>query len=684
MTVAGMLWTRVLRLAVVATSVALGVAWGQEPAPAQLGASVVDSGQGAEFTLAWRFHRGDDPRWADPDAADRAWRIVEPRLPAATLTPEGWTGVGWFRRHLEVAKALWGVPLTMRVAGVGSSEVFLDGKLVARFEPMSVGAALGVTAPPTIVFNGRTAHLLAVRYSLPDPSPLVARGLDLGFYLTLEEPAPVLAARGNAARRGLAFEDALTVIPLFLGILHLGLFGFYPKARENLFYALYMLAFAVIVYSAAGGLGLLSTAAAQELQDLSIIPAVAAILFGLFTYYALRTRPFPRTWVAFVILAPVPVAVGILNPGQVAGWCWVPYFGLTVVEIVRVEASGKTVAPEGGRLLFWGLLVIYGAIALQALINVGAIPAIEGSRQVYIVAILAAAVTMSLSLARSFAHTRIHLERRLDEVQALSAQVLEQERAAHARELQQSLLEAENARTSAELEAARALQLSMLPKGVPDVEGLDVAVAMSTASEVGGDYYDFRPEPDGSLVIAIGDATGHGVAAGTMVTAVKALFTAFGGGAGLAAKLVECDRVLRGMNVRPLHMCLTIARVRPRRLEVCLAAMPPVLVWRARTGVVEEIGSGGLPLGGKLAPKYEEHAVALEAGDTLLFTTDGFPELLDPTGIPLGFDRAAETLREAAGGAASHVVQRLKVKVAEWRGSRELADDVTFVVVRVG
>jgi serine phosphatase RsbU (regulator of sigma subunit) len=679
-----MLSIRVLRLAAVAPLLALGVAWGQEPAPAQLGASVVDSGQVAEFTLAWRFHPGDDARWAEPGADDHDWRIVEPRLPAATLTPEGWTGVGWFRRHLEVPNSLWGVPLAVRVAGMGSSELFLDGKLVARFGPMSVGAAKAVTAPPTIVFNGRTAHLLAVRYSFPDASPFVNRGLDLGFYLTLEEPASVRAARGSAVRRRLAFEDALTVIPLFLGILHLGLFAFYPKARENLFYALYMLAFAVIVYSAAGGLGLLSTAAAQELQNLSIIPAVAAILFGLLTYYTLRTRPFPRTWVAFVLLAPIPVAVGILNPGEVAGWCWVPYFALTVVEIVRVEVSGKTVAPEGGRLFFWGLLVIYGTIALQALINVGAIPPIEGSRQVYIVAILAAAVTMSLSLARSFAHTRVRLEKRLAEVQALSAQVLEQERTAHARQLQQSLLEAENARSSAELEAARTLQLSMLPRGVPEVEGLDVAVAMNTASEVGGDYYDFRPEPDGSLVIAIGDATGHGVAAGTMVTAVKALFAAFGGGAGLAATLGECDRVLRGMNIRPLHMCLTIARVRPRRLEVCSAAMPPVLLWRARTGLVEEIGSGGLPLGGKLAPKYEEHAAALEAGDTLLFATDGFPELLDPTGIPLGFDRAAETLREAAGGAAAHVVRRLKVKVAEWRGSRELADDVTFVVVRVG
>ena len=49
---------------------------------------------------------------------------------------------------------------------------------------------------------------------------------------------------------------------------------------------------------------------------------------------------------------------------------------------------------------------------------------------------------------------------------------------------------------------------------------------MRTATEVGGDYYDFRLTPDGALVAAVGDATGHGATAGTMVTVVKSLFSA--------------------------------------------------------------------------------------------------------------------------------------------------------------
>jgi serine phosphatase RsbU (regulator of sigma subunit) len=678
-----------LRIAAFALSLgaAAAIAIGQEPAPARMGTSLLDAGDTIQLARAWRFHAGDDPHWADPNLDDANWQILEPRMPPGSLPAGGWSGTGWFRRHLEVDQALWGTPLALRVVEVGCSEIYLDGKLVARFGPATAGDWQAPTRadlrPATVIFSTGRGHVLAVRLTLPEPSSYSRLGLDLGFVLSLEEIPSALTERQASALRRTVLQVALTVVPLFLALLHLGLFGFYPKARENLFYALYMLGFAVIVFSAAGGLGLLSSAGAQLLGRLSIVAAVAVILFGLFTYYALRTLVFPRSWVAFALLAPVPAAIGVLYQGEVAGWCWVPYFAATVAEIVRVEVSRTTVKREGSRTLLWVLLVIYGAVAVQALINVGVMPSIEGSRQVYVIAILAAAVSMSLFLARSFARTRLHLERRLEEVQALSGQILEQERAAHENELRARVLEVENARKSAELEAARALQLSMLPPELPTVAGLEVAVAMATATEVGGDYYDFRLGPDGSLLVAVGDATGHGVAAGIMVTAVKALFTALNGEESLTDVLRGCNRVLRGMNLAPLRMCLGIARVTPRSIAMCSAAMPPLLVWRAQTGEVEELGVGGLPLGGGLARGYEEQRVSLGPGDTVLFTTDGFPELLDPGGATLGFDGAARALQEAAGAPAAEVVARLTATAAAWRRDREQADDITFVVVRV-
>jgi len=321
-------------------------------------------------------------------------------------------------------------------------------------------------------------------------------------------------------------------------------------------------------------------------------------------------------------------------------------------------------------------------VLAQILANLAGAPNIFGW-SIYLFVVIPLAVGMSVFLARDFARTNRHLEHRIREVESLSDQVIAQMTQAHEQELRARLLEAENDRKSAELETARQLQLSMLPTALPDVEGLDVAVAMSTASEVGGDYYDFRRTSPKRLVVAIGDATGHGVAAGTMVTAVKALFATLSGEPRLAAVLGECDRVLRGMNVKPLHMCLTLGRVTAGDLEVCSAGMPPLLLWRATNRTVEEFGTGGLPLGSHLSPMHEERSTLLTPGDTVLFATDGFTEQLGADGQPLGFEGAAQAFASACGGSAREVVDGLTASVAAWRGSREQTDDITFVVVRV-
>ncbi|MCK7523473.1 MAG: hypothetical protein MZV64_40370 [Ignavibacteriales bacterium] len=82
----------------------------------------------------------------------------------------------------------------------------------------------------------------------------------------------------------------------------------------------------------------------------------------------------------------------------------------------------------------------------------------------------------------------------------------------------------EYVRKSNELESARQIQLSMLPQALPEHPELEIAVTMQTASEIGGDYYDFHLAEDNTLTFAIGDATGHGAKAGAMVTAIKTLF----------------------------------------------------------------------------------------------------------------------------------------------------------------
>lgn len=625
--------------------VATPAAKGQEPASVRITAAALADGGPLVLTLAWRHHPGDDPRWAAPDFDDSAWKPVEPQQ-----------GTGWFRRHLEIDPALSGKTLVIRVETPGATRVYLDGAPL-----LDASAARGRRAGVwrELVFSPRPDHVLAVRHTGPP-----------GFILSLE-PAGALDLQLAAGRRQALLDASISLVPAclaaFLTLLHLALFLFYPKARENLFYALVMASSAAILF-----LNLIEVA--PDLRPRLFLSGVLATsFFGLLTYYSLRTPIFPHTWIAFGAAGVGLILLVFLHPAPPYNLIWPVYFGLVVAELVRVEiGSRRMIKRGGGAILLVGFLILTLFLVLQILIDARLMGPVAGVWSTWVLGLFAFEVAMSLYLARSFARTSLHLERRLDEVRELSEQVV-----------RQRLLEAEHARKVEEIEAARALQLSMLPATLPSVPGLETAATMIPASEVGGDYYDFRVAPDGSLVVAFGDAAGHGVAAGILVTAVKALFSTLGDGESLSAVLAEHDRVLRAMQARPLHMCLALARLTSDSIAICSAGMPPVLIHRAATGKVEELGAGGRPMGSRLSGAWTEHRAPLAPGDTLLFASDGFAEQLDAEDNPFSYERLADELGASAGESPRETVDRLVARMVAWRGEQEQGDDVTLVAIRV-
>jgi serine phosphatase RsbU (regulator of sigma subunit) len=249
-------------------------------------------------------------------------------------------------------------------------------------------------------------------------------------------------------------------------------------------------------------------------------------------------------------------------------------------------------------------------------------------------------------------------------------------------QLQHELLEAENERKTCELEEARQFQFSLLPKELPDHPGIEIAVFMRTATEVGGDYYDFKQAADGTLTAVIGDATGHGARAGTMVTVLKSLFTAWSGREGLADFLVEAAVSIKNMHLGRMAMAFALARITGTRLEVSSAGMPPLLICRGG-GRVEELALSGLPLGGMAASRYEERTADLAPGDSILLMSDGFPELPNAAGEPIGYERVHQLFAAACGGSPQEIIHGLARFAAEWHPEAEPADDITFVVLRL-
>jgi serine phosphatase RsbU (regulator of sigma subunit) len=262
--------------------------------------------------------------------------------------------------------------------------------------------------------------------------------------------------------------------------------------------------------------------------------------------------------------------------------------------------------------------------------------------------------------------------------------LLEQERLRKEEEIDRRLLAAENERRRRELEEAREFQLSLLPRELPRRAALDLAVSMTTATEVGGDYYDFLDADDGALVVAVGDATGHGAAAGTLVTAIKGLFAGSAAAAAPAAFLAAANAAVHRMGLVRRAMALAVARVAHGRVTISAAGMPPALHFEAATGEVHEVALAGTPLGARAGFPYAEATVELAQGDALLFLSDGLPELPNAEGEPYGYERLARRFGDLAGSGpdARCVIAGLEATTAEWSRAAAPADDVTFLVLR--
>ena len=250
-------------------------------------------------------------------------------------------------------------------------------------------------------------------------------------------------------------------------------------------------------------------------------------------------------------------------------------------------------------------------------------------------------------------------------------------------ELRAQLAESENERKSKELEEARQLQLSMLPRELPALPHLDIAVYMKTATEVGGDYYDFHVGLDGTLTVVIGDATGHGMKAGTMVTTAKSLFSSYAPNPDILFSFHEITRCIKQMNLGKLSMCLTMLKIGGNKVSISAAGMPPVFIFRRDKQIIEEHLLEGMPLGTMNKFPYEVVETTLSPGDTILMISDGLPELQNTDQVLFGYNRVRNAFEEVAQQSPDEIVSYLKNAGSEWVDNRDPDDDVTFVVLRM-
>jgi len=253
------------------------------------------------------------------------------------------------------------------------------------------------------------------------------------------------------------------------------------------------------------------------------------------------------------------------------------------------------------------------------------------------------------------------------------------------KELQTSrkLLEAEHKRTSQELASVKELQLSMLPEKTPSLKNIDVAFHMSTATEVGGDYCDYINGKDDSLTFAIGDATGHGARASTMVMAVKILFTEYAVRESIPDFLRHASSTIKSLRLPKLYMTLACGRISGNKLEISGAGIPEALLFRSVNRTIEHISLKGIPLGSYIQLDYKEKAYLLNPGDVLVLMTDGVTELHNPGGEMYETKFIEDQLKEFSNLSAQEIINHLVSKANLWRGEEPLHDDMTMLVFKI-
>ena len=254
---------------------------------------------------------------------------------------------------------------------------------------------------------------------------------------------------------------------------------------------------------------------------------------------------------------------------------------------------------------------------------------------------------------------------------------------AKAAEAQSRVIQAENERKTEELEEARQLQLSMLPNEIPSLPHLDISVYMKTATEVGGDYYDFSIKEDDSLNICLGDATGHGMKAGTIVSMMKSLFTANSIDKSLEDFFITSNYALKNSKLDKMMMAFAMININSNKLNIANAGIPPIYIYRRSKNIVEEINLNGLPIGAMKNSEYDIYEGELTEGDTILMLSDGFPELRNNENEMFGYERLKKVFANSANKSSEEIISILKEEGSSWVNDKDPDDDVSFVVIKV-
>jgi len=235
-----------------------------------------------------------------------------------------------------------------------------------------------------------------------------------------------------------------------------------------------------------------------------------------------------------------------------------------------------------------------------------------------------------------------------------------------------------------ELEVAREIQLALLPRGTYSSHDVEISGFTRPANTVGGDFYDVLPQPDGGIVLTLGDVAGKGSPAALLMALLLAAFRT------LVEERLAPPALVARLNVqicrhspasRFITLVYTVYDPSTGRLTYVNAGQNPPLL-RRRDGRFERLSGTGIALGLFEHSEYCAVETVLDPGDLLVFYSDGITEAEDPEGRPFEESGLELVIERHAGRTASELGAEVLAAVQAHATRTKFADDLTILVLK--
>lgn len=582
----------------------------------------------------WQFHLGDDPAWAETGLDDSGWESIRTDDSWGVQKHPAYAGFAWYRRHIDIipSSGETGQYRLLIPHAEDSYEVYWNGKLIGHYGEVPPHPSWFYSYyPRSFPLIGSAVGVLAIRV-WKAPLDIFSFAESGGIYDTPLVGDPDTVALHEAAInwdyvRSELFDYSLVLLRLFIAFLCVILWS--RKRKEQLF--IWVGVFTAI------------PVALRMLERLFLIPFSYEL--GRFINQPLYVLYAISLWFLLLWLLQLNENPRLLRATKVLAW-----FTLAVGTM------------DGVLALFWGSATLWmkwadgilAALILLAelypfvLIAVGLHRKLDASR--WAVALAAFVLQMLHTIADTSAlgerFTHLTLFNSLIDTPLFSIQGIDfpLEKvtsialfAAIIFALYRYIIEqqARRAALEQEMQSAREIQQVLIPETLPSLPGYAVTSAYQPAQEVGGDFFQILPNPDGSTIVALGDVSGKGLKAAMNVAMIVGILRALAADTASPAEILNAlNRCMSGRMHGGFATGVVFKLEKDGTVILANAGhLPPYLNGR------EFSLEASLPLGLIPYTHYPELAIRMLPGDEISFYTDGLLEARNEAGELYGFER---------------------------------------------